>query len=171
MKIEKQNIAINLLDAEETIHEGDTFILTNHRLMVSSKPGRTSNVWEEVQLEECLDPKLKNAGKVGRKWLGYRLLVVGFATIGLQMIPYLFFGVNILGKLPGLIESFYFLASMLTATAGSYLTLGSYLNRPPHTSVLFGVPGSKDLLAIFPGWDSEEASELVSKYRRAKRNV
>ena len=171
MKIEKQNIAINLLDAEETIHEGDTFILTNHRLMVSSKPGRISNVWEEVQLEECLDPKLKNAGKVGRKWLGYRLLVVGFATIGLQMIPYLFFGVNILGKLPGLIESFYFLASMLTATAGSYLTLGSYLNRPPHTSVLFGVPGSKDLLAIFPGWDSEEASELVSKYRRAKRNV
>ena len=171
MKIEKQNIAINLLDAEETIHEGDTFILTNHRLMVSSKPGRISNVWEEVQLEECLDPKLKNAGKVCRKWLGYRLLVVGFATIGLQMIPYLFFGVNILGKLPGLIESFYFLASMLTATAGSYLTLGSYLNRPPHTSILFGVPGSKDLLAIFPGWDSEEASELVSKYRRAKRNV
>jgi len=171
MKIEKQNITINLLDAEETIHEGDTFILTNHRLMVSSKPGRISNVWEEVQLEECLDPKLKNAGKSSRKWLGSRLLVVGFAMISLQMIPYFFFGVNVLGKLPDLIESFYFLASMLTATGGIYLTLGSYLNRPPHTSVLFGVPGSKDLLAIFPGWDSEEASELVSKYRRAKRNV
>ena len=171
MKIEKQNITINLLDAEERIHEGDTFLLTNHRLMVSSKPGRASNVWEEAQLEECLDPKLKNAGKSSRKWLGYRLLVVGFAMIGLQMIPYLFFGTNVLGKLPGLIESLYFLASMLTATSGSYLTLGSYLNRPPHTSILFGVPGSKDLLAIFPGWDSEEASELVSKYRRAKRNV
>ena len=171
MKTESQNITTNLLDSEETIHEGATFILTNQRLMVSSKPGKTSNVWEQAPLEECLDPKLKNAGKTTRKWLGYRLLLIGFAMIGLQMIPYLFFGANILGKLPGLIESLYFLASMLTATAGIYLTLGSYLNRPPHTSVLFGVPGAKDLLAIFPGWDSEEASELVSKYRRAKRNV
>jgi hypothetical protein len=171
MKIEKQHITINLLDSEEIVHEGDTFILTNHRLMVSGKPGRASSVWEEAQLEECLDPNLKNAGKTTRKWLGYRLLGVGFALIGLQMIPYLFFGANILGKLPNLIESLYFLASMLTATAGIYLTLGSYLNRPPHTSILFGVPGSKDLLAIFPGWDSEDADELVSKYRRAKRNV
>ena len=171
MKIEKQNIVIDLLDAEKTIHEGDTFVLTNQRLIVSNKPGRTSNVWEEAPLEECLDPKLKNGGKSARKWLGYRLLVVGSAMIGLQMIPYLFFGVNTLGKLPDFIESLYFLASMLTATSGIYLTLGSYLNRPPHTSILFGVPGSKDLLAIFPGWDSEDADELVSKYRRAKRNV
>ncbi|PZC43375.1 MAG: hypothetical protein DK303_000476 [Chloroflexi bacterium] len=171
MKIEKQNITINLFDGEGIIHEGDTFILTNQRLMVSSKPGRNSNVWGEAQLEECLDPKLKNAGKSPRKWLGYRLLAIGFAMVGLQMIPYLFFGANILGKFPSLIESFYFLASMLTTTAGTYLTLGSYLNRPPHTSILFGVPGSKDLLAVLPGWDSEEADELVSKYRRAKRNM
>ena len=58
---------------------------------------------------------------------------------------------------------------MLGVTAGIYLTLGSYLNRAPHTSVLISVPGSKDILAIFQGWDSEDAREFVTKYRRVKR--
>jgi len=162
---------MDLLSGEETIDEWDTVLLTNQRVFVSSKPGRISSKWHEARLDECMEPKLKNAGKTNRKWLGYRFLVIGSALIALQLIPYLFFGTNVLNFLYKWIESLYFLVSMLGVTAGIYLTLGSYLNRPPHTSVLISVPGSRDILAIFDGWDSDEAREFVTKYRRAKRAI
>ena len=162
---------MGLLSGEETIDEWDTVLLTNQRVFVSSKPGRISSKWHEARLDECMEPKLKNAGKTNRKWLGYRFLVIGSALIALQLIPYLFFGTNVLNFLYKWIESLYFLVSMLGVTAGIYLTLGSYLNRPPHTSVLISVPGSRDILAIFDGWDSDEAREFVTKYRRAKRAI
>ena len=162
---------MDLLPGEEMIDEWDTVMLTNQRVFVSSKPGRISDRWHDMPLDECLEPKLKNAGKTGRKWLGYRFLVVGSALIALQLVPYLFFGTNVLNFLYKWIESLYFLVSMLGVTAGIYLTLGSYLNRPPHTSVLISVPGSKDILAIFEGWDSEEARAFATKYRRAKRAI
>ena len=171
MELEASTKPIDLLSGEELIEEWDTVVLTSQRLFVSTKPGRISDQWDEARLDECLEPQLKNAGKTGRKWLGYRFLIIGLAMIGLQLIPYLFFGTNILNVLGDLIESLYFLLSMLAATAGIYLTLGSYLNRPPHTSVLITVPGSKDILAIFQGWDSEDAREFVTKYRRAKRGI
>ena len=162
---------MDLLPGEEMIDEWDTVLLTNQRVFVSSKPGRISSKWHEARLDECMEPKLKNAGKTNRKWLGYRFLVIGSALIALQLIPYLFFGTNVLNFLYKWIESLYFLVSMLGVTAGIYLTLGSYLNRPPHTSVLISVPGSRDILAIFDGWDSDEAREFVTKYRRAKRAI
>ena len=162
---------MDLLSGEETIDEWDSVLLTNQRVFVSSKPGRISSKWHEARLDECMEPKLKNAGKTNRKWLGYRFLVIGSALIALQLIPYLFFGTNVLNFLYKWIESLYFLVSMLGVTAGIYLTLGSYLNRPPHTSVLISVPGSRDILAIFDGWDSDEAREFVTKYRRAKRAI
>ena len=162
---------MDLLSGEETIDEWDTVLLTNQRVFVSSKPGRISSKWHEARLDECMEPKLKNAGKTNRKWLGYRFFVIGSALIALQLIPYLFFGTNVLNFLYKWIESLYFLVSMLGVTAGIYLTLGSYLNRPPHTSVLISVPGSRDILAIFDGWDSDEAREFVTKYRRAKRAI
>lgn len=162
---------IDLLAGEELIGEWDTVMLTNKRIFMSSRPGRISQSWNQAGLKECLDPKLKNAGKTGKKWLGYRCLTIGVGMISLQLVPFLLFGTNILGLLGDIIESLYFLSSMLAVTAGLYLTLGSYLNRPPHTSVLIGVPESKDLLAIFPGWDSDDAQDFVSKYRRAKRSL
>ncbi len=171
MNIEPAVKPMDLLSGEELIDEWETVLLTNQRLFVSSKPGRVSDEWNEARLDECLEPKLKNAGKTGRKWLGHRFLIIGLAMISLQLVPYLFFGTNILSFLGGLIESLYFLISMLAATAGIYLTLGSYLNRPPHTSVLITVPGSRDVLAIFQGWDSEDARDFVRQYRRAKRAI
>ena len=114
------------------------------------------------------------AAFVGRRInrrMGYRFLIIGLAMIALQLVPYLFLGTNILNSLGDIIESLYFLVSMLAATAGIYLTLGSYLNRPPHTSVLISVPGAKDILAIFQGWDSKDARDFVTKYRRAKRGI
>jgi len=171
MNIEPAVKPMDLLSGEELIDEWETVLLTNQRLFVSSKPGRVSDEWNEARLDECLEPKLKNAGKTGRKWLGHRFLIFGLAMISLQLVPYLFFGTNILSFLGGLIESLYFLISMLAATAGIYLTLGSYLNRPPHTSVLITVPGSRDVLAIFQGWDSEDARDFVRQYRRAKRAI
>ena len=171
MKLENLGNDIQLLPTEEIVGEWDTILLTNMRLAVSKKPGRPDSGWEQALLEECLDPELKNAGKLSRKWLGHRLLTIGLGLIGFQMLPFLLFGFNVMKGLPGLIESVYFLISMLTATAGVYLTLGSYLNRPPHTSVLVEVPGAKDLLAIFPGWDSKDARDMVSQYRRLKRSL
>ncbi len=171
MQSEFSTKRLQLLSGEELIDEWDTVMLTNLRVFVSSKPGRVSETWDEARLEECLEPKLKNAGKTGRKWLGYRFLIIGLAMIALQLVPYLLLGTNILNSLGDIIESLYFLVSMLAATAGIYLTLGSYLNRPPHTSVLISVPGAKDILAIFQGWDSKDARDFVTKYRRAKRGI
>ena len=171
MQSEFSTKRLQLLSGEELIDEWDTVMLTNLRVFVSSKPGRVSETWDEARLEECLEPKLKNAGKTGRKWLGYRFLSIGLAMIALQLVPYLFLGTNILNSLGDIIESLYFLVSMLATTAGIYLTLGSYLNRPPHTSVLISVPGAKDILAIFQGWDSKDARDFVTKYRRAKRGI
>ena len=53
---------MDLLPGEEMIDEWDTVMLTNQRVFVSSKPGRISDRWHDMPLDECLEPKLKNAG-------------------------------------------------------------------------------------------------------------
>ena len=55
---------MDLLPGEEMIDEWDTVMLTNQRVFVSSKPGRISDRWHDMPLDECLEPKLKNAGKL-----------------------------------------------------------------------------------------------------------
>ena len=77
MQSEFSTKRLQLLSGEELIDEWDTVMLTNLRVFVSSKPGRVSETWDEARLEECLEPKLKKAGKTGRKWLGYRFLIIG----------------------------------------------------------------------------------------------
>ena len=86
MKLENLGNDIQLLPTEEIVGEWDTILLTNMRLAVSKKPGITDSGWEQALLEECLDPELKNAGKLSRKWLGYRLLSIGLVLIGPRVV-------------------------------------------------------------------------------------
>ena len=45
---------MDLLPGEEMIDEWDTVMLTNQRVFVSSKPGRISDRWHDMPLDECL---------------------------------------------------------------------------------------------------------------------
>ena len=68
-------------------------------------------------------------------------------------------------------EVIYFLVSMFCLTVGVYFAAGSYLTRGPHTTALFVLPGGKDLIALFPGWDSEEAEKMGRIYSRIRRTL
>ena len=128
--------------------------------------------WQEAPIDESLPPQLKNGGKQSKKEFGTRLTVIGLGLVLLQILPFYIIDQNLVGLLGRFFEVIYFLVSMFCLTVGIYFALGSYLTRAPHTSALFVLPGGKkDLIALFPGWDSEEAERMARVYRRIRRTL
>ena len=112
------------------------------------------------------------ASKQSKKEFGTRLTVIGLGLVLLQILPFYIIDQNLVGLLGRFFEVIYFLVSMFCLTVGLYFALGSYLTRAPHTSALFVLPGGKkDLIALFPGWDSEEAERMARGYRRIRRTL
>ena len=174
-----QNLYNIQFDSNEEIQfASENAVLTNIRIFVPDRRSRkahlTSGVieWLEAPISESMAPRLKNGGKSSKRTLGVRCSLAGIALLLFQIVPYSLLDWNIIRALGTTFESIYFLVSMLALTAGLYFLLGSYINPMPHTSVLFTIPGGqRDLVAVFPGWDNEDASELGRIFRRTKRTV
>ena len=167
---------ISMAEGEDIMFSADSALLTNQRVIVAELRGRTQlgnkTSWVDAPIAESMPPVLKNGGKTSRKNQGFKLTVIGGILISLQLVPFTLFGTNIFQAMGDIIESIYFLVSMLSLTLGIYFTLGSYINPKPHTTVLFTFPGrDRDLVAVFPGWDNSDAEELGKVFRRIRRTV
>ena len=165
-----QNIKHPQLDSlEEISYESPYGIITSNRVLALNPK---SKEWESANLEDSISPQIKNGGKLDRRPLGSKLLVVGLILVVLQLVPYLMFNFNPLRPLGNIVESIYFMASMICVSVGTYFLIGSWLNARPHTTVLFTVTSNqKNIIAVFPGWDSEEAERFATQFRRTKRGI
>ena len=165
-----QNIKRPQLDSlEEISYESPYAIITSDRVLALNPK---SKEWESANLEDSISPQIKNGGKLDRRPLGSKLLVVGLILVVLQLVPYLLFNFNPLRPLGNIVESIYFMASMICVSVGTYFLIGSWLNARPHTTVLFTVTSNqKNIIAVFPGWDSEEAERFATQFRRTKRGI
>ena len=165
-----QNIKHPQLDSlEEISYESPYGIITSDRVLALNPK---SKEWESANLEDSISPQIKNGGKLDRRPLGSKLLVVGLILVVLQLVPYLMFNFNPLRPLGNIVESIYFMASMICVSVGTYFLIGSWLNARPHTTVLFTVTSNqKNIIAVFPGWDSEEAERFATQFRRTKRGI
>ena len=163
-----QNIKHPQLDSlEEISYESPYGIITSDRVLALNPK---SKEWESANLEDSISPQIKNGGKLDRRPLGSKLLVVGLILVVLQLVPYLLFNFNPLRPLGNIVESIYFMASMICVSVGTYFLIGSWLNARPHNTVLFTVTiNQKNIIAVFPGWDSEEAERFATQFRRTKR--
>ena len=183
-EIEDRNVSgfaggIELREDEYVVFETKTALLTNERLFVEnrrlkrkSKKNESESFWLESDISATLPPTSKNGGKTSRKSVGIKLLAFGIVLVVLQVIPYTLFEINIIQNLGTLVESVYFLSSMLGVTIGLYLYVGSFINLDPHTSLLFSIPTEdRDLVAIFDGWDSSDAEKLGREFRKIRRSI
>ena len=128
--------------------------------------------WDSAALDDCIYPQIKNGGKLDRRPLGSKLLLIGLIMVSLQLLPYFLLNFNPLKPLGGFVEALYFMASMISLSVGAYFLIGSWLNARPHTTVLFTLmPDQKHLIAVFPEWDSKDAEIFANHFRRAKRNL
>ena len=183
-EIEDRNVSvfsdgIELREDEHVVFETKTALLTNERLFVENrrlkrknKKSESESLWLESEISATLAPTSKNGGKTSRKSVGIKLLVFGIILVVLQVVPYTLFEINIIQNLGTLVESVYFLSSMLGVTIGLYLYVGSFINLDPHTSLLFSIPTEdRDLVAIFDGWDSSDAEKLGREFRKIRRSI
>ena len=119
---------------------------------------------------------LLGARKETRKETAHKFTGIGFVLLFIQVLPYLLFNLNIIdlfGPLSGFLEAIYFLVTMMLLTAGLYFLIISYIYSRPHTALLFVSikERKKKLVAIFPGWDSVEAQQVVSAINRVHRRI
>ena len=172
-------VEIELRENELIVFEAKNVFLTNERVFVENRRIKRKNkrndseaFWLEAEISATLPPTSKNGGKTSRKSPGIKLLVFGIILVVLQVVPYMLFEINIIQNLGTLVESVYFLSSMLGVTIGLYFYVGSYINLDPHTSVLFSIPTEdRNLVAVFDGWDSSEAEKLGREFRRVRRSI
>ena len=166
---------LKLREDEELLYSSDFAVLTNRRILVpdigNKRTSRLLSDWQEAPIDESMPPQLKNGGKLGKREFGTRLTLIGAGLVLIQILPFYVIDQNLVGILGRFFEVIYFLVSMFCLTVGVYFAAGSYLTRGPHTTALFVLPGGKDLIALFPGWDSEEAEKMARVYRRIRRTL
>jgi hypothetical protein len=170
---------IDLMKDEQIVFSSGGVLLTNRRVFVENRRAKRKKrlseenpLWLESEISVTMPPTMKNGGKTSRKASGLKLLTFGLLLVVLQVVPYLLFEINIIQALGVIVESVYFLCSMLGVTIGSYFYVGSFVNLKPHTSVLFSIPNEgRSLVAIFSGWDSPEAEKLGREFRRIRRTL
>ena len=165
-----QNIKHPQLDSHEEIsYESPYAIITSNRVLALNPKSKN---WESAELEDAIAPQIKNGGKRDRRPLGSKLLAIGLVLVVLQLVPYLLFNFNPLRPLGNIVESIYFMTSMICVSVGTYFLIGSWLNARPHTTVLLTVTtDQKNIIAVFPDWDSAEAERFATQFRRAKRGI
>ena len=167
---------LDLSQGEELLYSSDFAVVTNLRILVPNLGNKRAQQlfsdWQEARIDESMPPQLKNGGKQGKREFGARLTLIGIGLVLLQILPFYVIDQNLVGMLGRFFEVIYFLVSMFCLTVGVYFAVGSYLTRGPHTTALFVLPGGKkDLIALFPGWDSEEAEKMARIYRRTRRTL
>ena len=166
---------LKLREDEELLYSSDFAMLTNRRILVPNIGNKRApqflSDWQEAPIAESMPPQLKNGGKQGKREFGTRLTLIGAGLVLIQILPFYVIDQNLVGILGRFFEVIYFLVSMFCLTVGVYFAAGSYLTRGPHTTALFVLPGGKDLIALFPGWDSEEAEKMARIYRRIRRTL
>ena len=166
---------LKLRQDEELLYSSDFAMLTNRRILVpnigNKRAPQLLSDWQEAPIAESMPPQLKNGGKQVKREFGTRLTLIGAGLVLIQILPFYVIDQNLVGILGRFFEVIYFLVSMFCLTVGVYFAAGSYLTRGPHTTALFVLPGGKDLIALFPGWDSEEAEKMGRIYRRLRRTL
>ena len=112
---------VKLNQNEQFYFESEQVLVTNLRVFtIQKKSFEGEDVWDEIPISDTTQPEPKNAGKISRKPLGINLSLIGLVLMGLQIIPYMLFQVNLLGILGGFFEGLYFLISMSSFTVGVY---------------------------------------------------
>ena len=176
-----QDIATDLLlkDEEKIIFTCEEVIVTDLRILV--KPRKRAlldnnvNNWDYLNTDECILPKSRNGGKVSKKELAHKLTGIGLAMIGVQVVPFFLFNINVInlfGVFANFLEAFYFLTTMFAISGGIYFLIITYMYSDPHTSLLFSNLSSKrNMVAIFPGWNNDQAEKVISAIRRVQRRI
>jgi len=182
MSIKNIETNLKLENEEKIIFSSTEVVVTDLRVLVKPRIKKnfdTSidvNGWNYINTNDCALPKPKNSGKETRKETAHKFTGIGFVLLFIQVLPYLLFNLNIIdlfGPLSGFLEAIYFLVTMMLLTAGLYFLIISYIYSRPHTALLFVSikERKKKLVAIFPGWDSVEAQQVVSAINRVHRRI
>lgn len=153
---------INLLEGEEVIFESDLVVLTNQRLLDSSPQKKKRKTLKEANLRDVATFQKVKGGRESRMKVGLQVGAAGLVVLLLS---------SVLRFLPSAIETLLFLAGAVAVVVGVHFTVNSWARISPHTTVIFLVPNSGELVVSFPGHDNPEADELLRRYTRARRGL
>ena len=149
---------IDLLEDEEIVFESDQAVLTNRRLVAwkvdNPKPFREALVKDITRFEKI------SGGQENRIKPGLTSGALGIVLVAIQVL---------LPDAVSAIKSVMFLFGALGIIVGLHFISTTLLRLKPHTTVLFDVPGSKEIPVSFPGRDNPNADDLTRGFTRAKR--
>ena len=149
---------IDLLEDEEIVFESDEAVLTNRRLIAWK--GNNPEPFREALVKDITRFEKISGGQENRIKPGLTSGASGIALVAIQ---------TVLPDGVSAIKSVMFLIGALGIIVGLHLVSTTLLRLKPHTTVLFDVPGSKEVPVSFPGRDNPKADDLTRGFTRAKR--
>lgn len=155
------------LEGEKIILENELVVLTDRRLIDMSTGKARRKTLKEANLKEITTFQKIKGGRESRMHLGLRSGVVG---LGMLLLSY-FLGLDILSFLPSFLEMVAFLSGAVTILVGVHFIVNSWARIKPHTTIIFLIPSSGELVVSFPGHDNNEAEALIRSYTRARRGL
>ena len=152
---------IDLLENEEIVFERGPVVLTNLRILANVESrARWGEPPPRADLRDIATCQKTNIGKQSQMGPGIKAGAAGIIVIALASI------------IPGLSDALntaLFLLGMVGVAIGVVLLVGNIGRDKARTTVLFSIPGRRNIAVDFPGWDSAEAAELVRLFTEAKR--
>ena len=152
---------IDLLDNEEIVFERGPVVLTNLRLLANVESrARWGEPPPRADLRDIASCQKTNGGKQSRIGPGIKAAAAGILVIAIN------------SAIPGLADALntaLFLLGMAGVATGVVLLVGNIGRDKARTTVLFSIPGRRNIAVDFPGWDSTEADELTRLFAEARR--
>ena len=155
------------LDGEKVILENELVVLTDRRVIDMSTGKARRKTLKEADLKDITTFQKIKGGRESRMQLGLRSVVVGLAMLFLSYL----LGLDILSFLPSFFEMVAFLVGAATILIGVHFVVNSWARIKPHTTIIFLIPTSGELVVSFPGHDSTEAEALIRSYTRLRRGL
>lgn len=156
-----EDLQVPLLNHEEVVFESEAAVLTNQRLIAT--PVKRGTRPPEAFLRDIESYDRQKGGQESRMSRALRFAVVGTVLVLIDVLTD--------GSLPTILAVIVFLVGSISVVVAMYLALSSLTRIRPHTMVTFKVPGGRDVLVFFPGFDSPDADKLTRAYSLAKRRL
>ena len=153
---------LNLLNGERILFEDGPVVLTNQRLLPNPTHEHISTIIHPIYLTEVSSFRKITKGENSKLKLG-----VSMGLLGAMLIATEFLGLNI----PSYLELFIFLVGISGIIGGTYLSLMNVIREKPKTTVLFFVPGGKNVYVTFNERDNPKADELTEIFIKAKKRL
>ena len=151
-----------LLEDEEVLLENGPAVLTNQRLLANWRESKGQEIWDEARLKEVANVRTVNGGVESRIQRGLAAGAIGIVLILSEAVVR-----NVSTTLGAVV----FMVGALMFAYGLHVLIRSFLRQRPHTTLLFSVPGAKDIPVSFLGRDNPDAEELNRAFARARRRA